>query len=175
MRIVRRRFKLVPAEAPKANPTTDEPRATEPLQVSQPRRGTLSALGMVTGVNVHAALFSRFFGPAMASIKSRWRDLLGEVFKSAEVLGNKFFPKVATHRLGPINAGGVLVLLLGFGPCLFFVGRAALRVAHMIEHFQERSTHDLAEARKVREATRAHAAVQATPLSIPPSSQEKKP
>lgn len=175
MRMVRRRFKLVQDEAPGTDPTTEEPKTPDPLQASKPRRGALSALGMVTGVNIHAALFSRFFGPAMASIKSRWRDLLGEVFKSAEVLGNKFFPKAATHRLGPISAGGVLVLLLGFGPCLFFVGRAVLRVAHMVEHFQERSTHDLAEARKVREATGAHAAAQAAPLSVPPSSQEKKP
>jgi hypothetical protein len=158
-----------------ANPATDEPKTPEPIQAAKSRRGALSALGMVTGVNVHAALFSRFFGPAMASIKSRWRNLLGEVFKSAEVLGNKFFPKASTHRLGPISAGGLLVLLLGFGPCLFFVGRAVLRVAHMVERFQERSTHDLAEARKVREATRAHAAAQAAPVSSPSSSQEKKP
>ena len=173
MRMVRRRFRLVSGEAPKANPTTDGPREPRAVQASKPRRGALSALGMVTGVNVHAALFSRFFGPAMQSIKSRWRDLLGEVFKSAEVLGNKFLPKASTHRLGPISAGGVLVLLLGFGPCLFFVGRAVLRVAHMVEHFQERSTHDLAEARKVREATKAHAAVQGAQPSNPPSSQEK--
>lgn len=182
MHIVRklgsRRFKLVPDDVPKVDAAPEEPKATETVKVPKAKHRILSTLGTVTGISAHTSLFKKFFGPAVNSLKSASLGLLGEVVSGADVLGKKYFPRASGYRLGSINAGAALVLLLGFSPFLFFATRSLMRLSHFVENQKVRAAHDLAEKRKASEAAMpsgpAHAAEAVSP-SNPTPSQEKKP
>lgn len=143
----RLKFKLVRVPVEEAGPQV----APEAPPARPEKRGLLRSLGgLLVGLDAHQAVLRKLTGPT-GQLKSRWKVFGGELLSAADVLGQRLMPKASAHRVGRVSLGALAVLLLAFGPCLFFTGRSVASLVHRIQEAREKAAQDLDASRRARD------------------------